>query len=108
MLSKLPRPFTLLIGRDQEAERGADQDNTDQREQVFHGCPQLSPVEWRKQSLPRHPFSCLTLFFGMLSNNLLQRERRTHLPRLQLTACDAAIQRRSGSDRGAACGYDRG
>ena len=68
----------------------------------------LSQVEWRKQSLPRHPFSCLTLFFGMLSNNLLQRERRTHLPRLQLTACDAAVQRRSGSDRGAACGYDRG
>ena len=68
----------------------------------------LSQVEWRKQSLPCHPFSCLTLFFGMLSDNLLQRERRTHIPRLQLTACDAAIQRRSGSDRGAACGYDRG
>ena len=69
----------------------------------------LTHLTRREKSPPRQlPFSRLTLFFGMFSNDVLQRERRAHLPRLQLTTRDPALQRRSSSDRRATCGYDRG
>jgi hypothetical protein len=118
--SKLPRPFTILIGRDQEADRGADQHNNNEQEQIFHCrvtaifAPLKLPSVWISSSGPKKspsrqlPFRCLTLCFRLLSNNVFQRERRAHLPRLQLTTRDPALQRRSSSDRRATCGYDRG